>query len=124
MDKAFSLFIRLRDTDDLGIGKCITCNKRVFWKEADAGHFISRTYLGTRFDDRNVNLQCKGCNGFKNGEQYKHGVAINMLYGDDTADELWAIARGSHKWDRARYIETIAFYNSRVQSLREQKQVE
>ena len=124
MDKVFSLFIRLRDSDDMGNGRCITCSKSVFWKESDAGHFISRTYLGTRFDPKNVNLQCKGCNGFKNGEQYKHGVAINNLYGENTADELWLKARSSHRYDRAQYIELIESFNARVKSLRESKGVE
>lgn len=122
LDKWFSLFIRLRDSDDDGFGHCITCEKRVFWKEADAGHFISRTYLNTRFMPENVNLQCKGCNGFRAGEQYKHGIAINRLHGEGTADKLWLKAqRTGTKWDRIRYQIQIEHYKSCVQDFREQK---
>ena len=124
LDKVFSQFVRLRDSDDEGFGRCITCSKSVFYKASDAGHFISRTYLATRFDPRNVNLQCKGCNGFRAGEQYKHGIAINAMYGDDTADKLWEQARTSTKWDRAMYAEAINHFQQSVQRLREQKGLE
>lgn len=32
------------------------------------GHFISRVYLATRFDEDNCRPQCVGCNVFGNGK--------------------------------------------------------
>lgn len=86
--KNFSEYIRRRDSYDNGLGRCITCRKTVEWKYADAGHFISREKESTLFDERNVNLQCKQCNGPKKGRQYEHGLAIDEKYGSGTSEEL------------------------------------
>lgn len=87
-DKYFSKYIRHRDTDHRGIGRCITCPKHVSVKNADAGHFINRDRAATRYDERNVNLQCRKCNRFQSGNQYEHGLAIDRKYGEGTAEEL------------------------------------
>lgn len=87
-DRYFSKYIRKRDTDYRGIGQCITCGKHVSIKSADAGHFIRRDREATRYDERNVNLQCRECNRFKSGEQFEHAKAIDEKYGEGTADEL------------------------------------
>jgi len=88
LDKLFSKFIRLRDANRQGICKCITCNRLFRWNEGDAGHYVQRDRLATRFDERNVNAQCTYCNRFRSGEQYKHGIAINKKYGQGTAEKL------------------------------------
>ncbi len=56
-------YARLRDSDKYGRGKCISCWKRVRWEKADGGHYISRSNMSTAFDENNIHLQCKGCNG-------------------------------------------------------------
>ncbi len=37
LDRIFSEYIRRRDSDENGIGRCISCGKMVHWKEADCG---------------------------------------------------------------------------------------
>lgn len=91
-DTLFSLAIRLRDSVD-GVGRCITCDKPLHYKDAHAGHFQSRKYYQTRWDEENVNLQCAGCNTFGYGEQFKYGRALEMKYGDGTAEKLEKQAR-------------------------------
>jgi hypothetical protein len=54
----------------------------------DAGHFISRRFEATLFDERNVNLQCIKCNRFENGNQYEHGLRIDKKYGPGTAEKI------------------------------------
>lgn len=61
LDRWFSLYIRLRDSDANGYSRCISCGKPVYWKEADCGHFINRRHMNTRYDERNCNLQCRNC---------------------------------------------------------------
>lgn len=61
LDRWFSLYIRLRDSDANGFGRCISCGKLVHYKEADCGHFINRQHMNTRYDERNCNLQCRSC---------------------------------------------------------------
>ena len=84
-DKYFSLFIRKRDSIN-GLARCITCGKLV--SDPDCGHFISRRFQSTRYDEKNAHAQCKKCNRFQNGNQYEHGKAIDRKYGEGTADKL------------------------------------
>ena len=124
LDKVFSQYIRLRNTDDQGWGNCVTCSKALFWKQGDAGHFISRTYLNTRFEPLNVHLQCKGCNGYRAGEQYKHGLVIDHKYGEGMAIALLAVSQKSVKWDRPKYQAKISKYTQLVKELKESKGLE
>src|SRR3990167_553669 len=87
LDKYFSEYIRLRDSKD-GICRCVTCGKLFFWKNGDCGHFISRKYLSLRWDEKNCGAQCKSCNLFNQGEQYKFVKAINTRWGDGTVAML------------------------------------
>ena len=104
---ACSRYIRLRDAlkyckernIDLGqfardediIGKCCTCGVVRPWIRMDAGHFIGRGIgggSGVYFDERNIHLQCKRCNGFKNGAYDQYMQFIVERYGTDMLTEL------------------------------------
>jgi hypothetical protein len=91
--KVFSEYIRMRDADDRGICHCATCGKPVFWKEADAGHFVTRNKKTVKFDERNVHAQCSRCNRFLGGEQYRMGLYIDNKYGKGTAHTLQTLGR-------------------------------
>ena len=97
LDRLFSKFIRLRDSDESGVGRCCTCYKSLHWKDAHAGHFIPRGCKLTRFNEKNVNLQCPGCNTYRAGEQAKHLIYIERLYGRESVDELMELER---KWKK------------------------
>jgi hypothetical protein len=88
-DKYFSEYIRKRDADANGYCKCCTCSKKAYWKEVDAGHFISRRHEGTRYNEKNANAQCAFCNRFDQGRQFQHGEFIKKKYGEGTTDILW-----------------------------------
>jgi len=88
LDKVFSEYIRQRDSNHAGIGKCITCNWHGHWKEADCGHFVSRAEKSVRWDEKNCALQCKRCNGFRGGEQFLFAKEIDKKYGNGTAEKL------------------------------------
>lgn len=81
-DRYFSEYIRKRDKNK----PCITCGK--FTQEKDCGHFLSRRFEATRYDEKNAHGQCLKCNRFENGNQFEHGVAIDKKYGDGTAEKL------------------------------------
>lgn len=97
-DKYWSQYIRLRDSDKYGIGECITCGAKKHWKQQQCGHFVSRSCNALRYDDENTNLQCVGCNMFKSGEQYLYSKALDLKYGDGTAEKLHAQRHKSHKF--------------------------
>jgi len=99
-DKYFSLYIRYRDSEKRGgeyQASCITCEKWLPTKQMHAGHFQSRRYSSTRYDDENVNAQCAGCNTFNQGEQFKYSKAVDLKYGKGTADRLAKTAQKYHK---------------------------
>jgi len=84
----FSRFIRLRDSDEYGRAKCITCPAVKHYLEMDAGHFITRAKESTLFDERNVSCQCKGCNRFQGGKFFEHEQAIERKFGKGTVETL------------------------------------
>lgn len=87
LDVAFSKYIRMRDCKE-GYGQCITCRSILPFNELDAGHFVGRRYNHTRYDEMNVNTQCRRCNRFEGGEKYEYGKRLNEKYGEGTAEEL------------------------------------
>ena len=86
--KQFSLFIRLRDSSEQGIGRCCTCDKARHWRDTDAGHWITRAKEATLFDEQNVHLQCKGCNRFQGGKPLEHEQHIARKYGRDAVERI------------------------------------
>ena len=113
----FSLFIRLRDSDMYGYGKCITCGRRNHYKKMDAGHYIKRQYLATDFDERNVNLQCKHCNAFEQGSDAKYRVAIDEKWGKGTAEMLEIKKFNKAKYGRFEYEILIKEYEDKLKEM-------
>lgn len=96
-DKWFSIYTRLKDTDEQGNGKCVTCEKGMLWKNGDCGHFQTRGNFNTRWVIMNAHLQCGRCN-MLDGEQYRHGLYIDARYGPGTAFSLQKMARQVSKF--------------------------
>lgn len=98
--KWMSKYVRLRDcveytkkhpSADNEYAPCCTCGEIKHWKRADAGHFIGRGIGGSSgvyFDERNVNFQCKRCNGFLGGNQIEYEKFMIRKYGKDVVDHL------------------------------------
>ncbi len=125
LDKWFSLYIRLRDADELGLVQCFTCNRFKHYKSGmQNGHFQSRSHLATRFCQTNCQPQCVGCNMFKQGEQYKFAINLNAKYGEGTAEELQFKARNTIKLSRVDYEEKITYYKEAVKNLKKEKGIE
>ena len=87
--KYFNLYIRRSNSDSNGLSQCVTCGTFKLWTELEAGHFISCRFEATRFDERNCNPQCKKCNRFEYGNQFEHGVKIDQIHGEGTAEKIW-----------------------------------
>jgi hypothetical protein len=100
-DLWFSKYIRIRDADPFGGRcKCITCDTVKDWKEMDAGHFMSRRFMSTRYDEMNCHAQCQKCNQYGAGEQYKHGKMIDALHGEGHADYLEKESKKLKKYNK------------------------
>ena len=77
-DEAFSLFIRTRDSQayEGKAFRCISCGRVLPIEQADAGHMINRAHMSLRFNELNVNAQCRHCNRFREGDYsgYRQGM--------------------------------------------------
>lgn len=109
-DKAFSRYIRLRDSEYNGecwVGECITCDRKMVivdyaghWNAgSNLGHFIGRANKKLRWDEFNCNLQCAHCNAWRDKidmlEAYRNGIIDK--YGKDTLDDLMKQSKEMHK---------------------------
>lgn len=92
-DGWFSKFIRLSKSLGNGYGSCFTCGKIDKIKDMDAGHFVKRDMKGTRYHELNVQIQCRSCNRYKDGEQYKFGINLDKKYGKGTAEQLMLLGK-------------------------------
>lgn len=122
LDKVFSLYIRLRDSDTNGYCRCISCGKIHYWKEIQNGHYMSRRYLSTRFDEMNCNAQCVACNIFNQGniQMYRQNL-INKI-GEKNVDYLEYKAKGVMVHYSAFEMEQlIKYYTVLVKKLSEEK---
>lgn len=125
-DAVFSRYIRQRDAttyvediEGLSVraGPCVTCSKIIPVEGkgcGHAGHFIVRGCKLTRYDERNVHLQCNYDNTYRFGEQFKHSQAIRRMYGQEVLDELVELEatykRDGHKFTRGELQEVIDKY--------------
>lgn len=82
LDRIFSEFVRIRDSDSNGIIRCISCGKIVSWKESDCGHYINRKHNSTRYDEKNCNAQCRSCNRFDEGNIQGYRKGLIVKYGE------------------------------------------
>lgn len=115
LDVVFSRFIRLRDSGPNGYGKCCTCGTPGHYKEMHAGHFQSRGFHGSRFDERNVHLQCVHCNCFRDGNGPEYFRFMQDKYGDEVIDKIRSNKLGGPS--RAELEEMIEYYNEKVKEM-------
>jgi len=116
-DAIFSQYIRKRYVDSNGITECFTCGKKDHWKSLQCGHFMSRKHYSTRWDEKNCQVQCAGCNVFRWGEQFKFGRNLDIKLGKGTADSLEQKSRQILKYNNIELIELIEHYKKKVADL-------
>jgi hypothetical protein len=119
--REFSRFIRLRDADSNGYCRCITSGKLVHWTRCDAGHFISRRHMATKYDEQNVNSQGRGDNRFRSGEQLIYAKSLDKKYGPGTADRILARSRGTRKFEQFEIDALTKHYKAEAERLKREK---
>lgn len=95
----FSLYIKNRDN-----WTCFTCGKYSVGADMHAGHYISRRYGATLYDESNVHAQCAGCNAFKNGEPHLYAEKLISIHGVDFLLELTKKSKEVKKFTREELI--------------------
>ena len=67
LDDIVSRYIRIKYSDQYGLVNCYTCPDRKHFTLMQAGHFISRDEMATRWEEKNLKPQCNQCNCDKYG---------------------------------------------------------
>tara|TARA_R110000744_G_scaffold187968_3_gene307325 strand:- start:4049 stop:4438 length:390 start_codon:yes stop_codon:yes gene_type:complete len=116
LDTVFSQYIRQRDAEN-EIATCFTCGKKDHWKKLQNGHFQSRRFYATRWDEMNCQVQCAGCNVFKYGEQFVFGKNLDSKFGKGTSFRLHTKARKITKLSSPDIEEFIELYSNLVKDL-------
>ena len=115
IDKPFHEYIRRRDADDdSGYCQCISCKKTIHFTESDAGHLVSRGKLATRWDERNVNAQCRKCNRFEYGRQLEYSLNIGI----ELAEQLLQDSRATFKLMEHEYLEIFESYRDKLDNIK------
>lgn len=117
----FSVYIRLRDSDKQGMGRCFTCKKPIHWSKGDAGHGIPRQHKATKFNECNNHLQCKNCNGFEGGMREAYKVEMNKRYGPQTWEKMEIASRQTTKFSAFLLQNNIDYYTQKITELKTEK---
>lgn len=113
LDSAFSQYVRWSRAIN-GYVECYTCKVMKPVKKMQNGHFVSRVYLATRFDEDNCRPQCYGCNVFGEGRVMDYEDRLIDEIGKDRVDTLKLRRHQIVKYDEAWYKEKIEYYKSLV----------
>jgi hypothetical protein len=79
LDRLTSIIVRRRDR------RCVTCGSS---RSLQCSHFYSRRYLAIRFDLRNCNAMCSGCNRRHNVDPFPYMTFMKERYGPEVVLEL------------------------------------
>lgn len=121
LDQVFSEYIRLRDSDDRGFCRCVTCGKTGYWKNMQNGHFVSRGNMNTRFNPVNCNVQCPDCNELKSGNIPRYTEYLAAKYGKGTPELLKIAGNKAISFSIYELKEKISDYRLKVKLLKKDK---
>lgn len=117
LDSLFSQYVRRKNADHQGNVSCFTCGKVKHWKEQQNGHFISRQYLVTRWEEKNCRVQCVGCNMFGNGKLLDYEERLKAELGSKTVENMKLSRHQVLKLDRTYYETRINHYQNLLETL-------
>ena len=107
LDAIFSKYIRAKYPKE-----CYTCRKTEVTLQC--GHFVSRQYLMTRWDENNTRPQCVGCNIFGNGKPLDFEERLKDDLGEDLVEEMKKSRHQMMKVGIPWYKEQIEHYKKRL----------
>jgi len=109
LDQVFSWYIRAKYDKS-----CYTCGRTGTLQN---GHFVSRQYLATRWDENNCRPQCVGCNIYGHGKPLDFEERLKKELGDNAVEEMkkkrHTITKVGMRW----YEEQIAHYQNELKKL-------
>lgn len=92
---AMQLMRRLEESDEHGYCYCISCGKRMFYKQAQGGHYIPRRHRATELEKDNIFPQCPRCNGFDEGNSIGYRDGLLKTIGEQRLERIENMHRAS-----------------------------
>lgn len=123
LDRLFSIYIRLRDSDKNGYCRCISCSKINHWKDVDCGHFVNRSHMSTRYNERNCHAQCRKCNRFDEGNNIGYTRGLIKLYGVKILNDLDVLKHIQSYMKAFDYNVLIDHYKNEIERLKKEKNI-
>lgn len=87
LDEIYSIYIRRSAADSRGRITCY-CGAVVPWQDSDCSHYIYRSILSLRYDERNTHPSCRRCNRFMGGNLREYALFLEDRYGKGILQEL------------------------------------
>jgi hypothetical protein len=110
--EVFSRYIRARDKD----AGCFSCGGPV----QDAGHLISRGKSAAKYDETNVQGQCKKCNWMDRFVRGYHDHCVSAFiikHGAEKYQELVALSKTLCQRSKADLMEMTVYYSGKLDGL-------
>lgn len=114
-------FARLRDTEQNWFWWCISCSRLLHYTGWDWWHYISRAYMSTAFDENNINLQCKNCNGKLKWNVLRYREWLVRKIWLKWVETLEKKQYETKSWTYSELTEKIEYYTKMNQQIENQK---
>jgi hypothetical protein len=101
------------------IAKCSTCNAVKSWIRMDMGHCIGRGSgggSGVYFNEDNLDIQCKPCNGFYGGRRNEFEQHLKDKHGGGIMEELERLNM-THRYSSTEYPILELYYKQEYKRL-------
>jgi hypothetical protein len=90
--------------------------------EAQCGHFIGRSHMPTRWDERNARPQCSTCNQFLHGNIKVFELKLVNDLGKKTVEDLVIKSKGLSKFTSHERHEIYLNFSEKLKTLRKLKE--
>jgi len=117
VDSIFSIYIRLRDTDENGRGECSCCKKPLTYWASTCAHYIKRRHSATRYHEKNVAIECNFCNGATDDDLTNLGDMLIKRFGDNIIQELTTLKYMTVRMDKYRLKDIYDYYRGQCKKL-------
>ena len=124
LDTYFSLYIRLRYADENLMVTCFTSGKVMKYTESQAGHYVSRKHLSTRWNETNVQVQSVAENMFNQGNGPMFAIKLDDKFGHGTARSMVELSLIPFKQGIDWYREQVAYYKEQTEILKAKLNIE
>jgi hypothetical protein len=84
----------------------------------DAGHYFHRRHMSLRYDEKNVNAQCKTCNQFNSGNPAGYRAGLVMRYGENVIEYLTMKKNTTAHFSETDYQGLIKEYRSKIKRIK------